>query len=454
MQEKQKFLSTKQKKLHKQVQANRLAMSEATEQIERQTHDMEKYGAEVAELEDVIVGEEKELAKIRDELKDKTQVFSDQIAVKQKSLEPYNAKINEKESAKAVTQSELDILNQKKNAGQAALDDIKQKIESIKQTGRAKEEELAEKKEELETLEKQSQELEKRLGDLANKEADIRSAVSNARAKAEEAKASLQQTQNQGSVLTGLMRLKDSGRIEGFHGRLGNLGTIDGKYDVAISTACPQLDNMVVDSVEVGQQCIEYLRKNNLGRAMFICLDRLPNRNLEPIDTPENVPRLFDLVKMSDRKFAPAFYSVLQNTLVAKDMAQANRIAYGAKRWRVVTLDGQLIDKSGTMTGGGTRVAKGGMSSRFAAQTTREKVTELESERDSYEKKFQDFQRKRQEYENALNDVNNQIPRLKTEVSKIELEIQSAFKNMADAKKRRSEIEYALPEFVDNLVLT
>jgi structural maintenance of chromosome 4 len=69
------------------------------------------------------------------------------------------------------------------------------------------------------------------------------------------------------------------------------------KYDVAISTACPSLENLVVDSVEVGQQCIDYLRKNNLGRANIILLDRLARRDLSAIDTPENVPRLFDLVK-------------------------------------------------------------------------------------------------------------------------------------------------------------
>ncbi len=177
-------------------------------------------------------------------------------------------------------------------------------------------------------------------------------------------------------------RLQESGRIDGFHGRLGNLGTIDQKYDVAISTACPALENLVVDSVEVGQQCIDYLRKNSLGRANIILLDRLAKRDLAPIDTPENVPRLFDLIKTKNDVFRPAFYSVLQNTLVAKDLDQANLIAYGARRWRVVTLDGQLIDVSGTMSGGGTRVAKGGMSSKLVADTTKEHVSKLEVDRD------------------------------------------------------------------------
>lgn len=420
---------------------SRLSASEAANAIEQSTADIEKYGGEVKELEERLVVEEKALADIREELKDKTAGLSEQISAKQKSLEPFNARISQKQSAIAVAKSELDIINEKRNASAVALEEIKAKIVSIRDNGRAKESEFEEKKSELDQLEKDGAELEKRLNSLTNKEPEIRNAVSSARQKAEEARASLSASQNQGSVLSGLMRLKESGRIEGFHGRLGNLGTIDAKFDVAISTACPQLDNMVVDSVEIGQQCIEYLRKNNLGRAMFICLDRLPRRDLSAIDTPENVPRLFDLVKCSDPKFAPAFYSVLQNTLVAKDMPHANRIAYGAKRWRVVTLDGQLIDKSGTMTGGGTRVNRGGMSSKFAAQTSKEQVVKLEAERDAQEQALQQYQKKRQDFETALRDVNNQIPRLRTEISKIELEIQSTLKNMEDAKQRRKEIE-------------
>ena len=62
---------------------------------------------------------------------------------------------------------------------------------------------------------------------------------------------------------------------------------------------------------------------------------------------PENVKRLFDLVQVKDQSVKPAFYFALRNTLVANDLDQATRIAYGAQRFRVVTLQGQLIDTSG-----------------------------------------------------------------------------------------------------------
>jgi structural maintenance of chromosome 4 len=438
--ERRKFISGKQKKAEKTGTTSRLAASEATSEVQRHVDDIERKSAQVIELEAQKTSAEHELASIRDNLKGKTQGISDQIAAKQKSLEPWNEKINQTQSAMAVAQSELDLLQEKANSGQKAIDEAREKIKGIKAAGQSKMDEKVERQAEGRRIEKDIRKLQDAIQKLSASEPEMRSRVSSARQKADEARASLASSQNQGNVLKGLMRLKDSGRIDGFHGRLGNLGTIDEKYDVAISTACSALENMVVDSVEAGQQCIEYLRKNNLGRANFICLDKLAQRDLSAMPTPENVPRLFDLVKPKDKKFASAFYSIMQNTLVANDLEQANRIAYGAKRWRVVTLDGQLIDVSGTMSGGGTRVARGAMSSKLVAETTKEQVQMLEVDRDTLENQFETFQAKQRELEGSLRENQDQIPKLETIIQKLDLEIENQTCNLNDAKKRLEEL--------------
>ncbi|CAD0049230.1 unnamed protein product [Aureobasidium pullulans] len=313
--------------------------------------------------------------------------------------------------------SELEILRERGNAGANAVQDIGNKIASFYETREAKVVEYKECKRERKAVEGSVQEAQAEVNHLVSQEPALR------------------------NVLTGLMRLKESGRIDGFHGRLGNLGAIDARFDVAISTACPSLDNLVVDSVEVGQQCIEYLRKNDLGRANFILLDRLPQRDLSVIQTPENVPRLYDLVKSKHDRYRPAFYSVLQNTLVAKDLEQANRIAYGAKRWRVVTLDGQLIDKSGTMSGGGTRVVKGAMSSKVVADVTKDQVVKLEVDRDTLEETFGQFQQRMQQLEARLRQLQDRVPELETQAQKLRLEVESLDRNIADAEKRVEELK-------------
>ncbi|KAL2753243.1 hypothetical protein ACRALDRAFT_1052131 [Sodiomyces alcalophilus JCM 7366] len=417
------------------------AATEADETVVECTREIESRARELASLEVRIQEEEEELATIRESLKGKTQKFSDQIAAKQKSLEPWMEKINQKQSAIAVAESEMAILREKANAGEVAVAELEAKISSIEEGRAAKLQELRECAIEKARLEKEAGKIEAKLQELARDEPRVRAKVSNARQRADEARSSLAQTQTQNKVLAALMRMKESGRIDGFHGRLGNLAVIDQKYDVAISTACPSLENFVTDTVEAGQQCIEYLRKTNLGRGNFICLDKLRVRDLQPIQTPENAPRLFDLIRARDDRFRPAFYHALQDTLVANDLAQANRIAYGAKRWRVVTLDGELIDKSGTMSGGGTTVKRGLMSSKLIPERSKEQVAELEADLEALEQKFQVWQDRQRDLENRLRALQEEIPQLDTTMQKLGLEVDSAAKNLADAQRRIKELD-------------
>lgn len=149
----------------------------------------------------------------------------------------------------------------------------------------------------------------------------------------------------------------------GILGRLGDLATIPEKYDVAVSTACGMLDHIVVHTTSGAQKCLEFLRKHNLGRANFIPLDKMKKgAHDQVVNTPENAPRLMDLIIPSNFAVTPAIYLAVGNTLVAPDLEVATRWAYDyGKRWRVVTVDGKLIDTAGTMSGGGKSVRKGGM---------------------------------------------------------------------------------------------
>ena len=75
--------------------------------------------------------------------------------------------------------------------------------------------------------------------------------------------------------LTALLREKELGHLPGFVGRLGDLGSIAEQYDVAISTACPQLDFIVVDNMSTAKQCVLLLKQRSLGMATFLGLDKV-----------------------------------------------------------------------------------------------------------------------------------------------------------------------------------
>ncbi|KAJ1435269.1 RecF/RecN/SMC [Ochromonadaceae sp. CCMP2298] len=206
----------------------------------------------------------------------------------------------------------------------------------------------------------------------AEQEAGLQTAVRSAITQAELGKASLatqQSSKGSSAVVQKVLQAARKGgalSAAGVHGRLGDLGCIPAEFDVAVSTACGLLDYIVVDSAEGGQACINYLREMNLGRASFVVLDQMQDwaaRMDRPVQVPAGARRLFDLVEGADAAVRPAFYMALKDTLVAKDLDQAVAMAYQGDRamWRVVTLDGNLIDTSGAMSGGGKEGRSGGM---------------------------------------------------------------------------------------------
>ena len=183
----------------------------------------------------------------------------------------------------------------------------------------------------------------------------------------------MQSTTGRSRVANAILKAaKKNGELAncGVMGRLGDLATIDEKYDVAVSTACGMLDHIVVQTTAGTQKCLEFLRKHNLGRASFVPLDKMKKgAHDRQVSTPEGAPRLFDLINPGHISITPALFLAVGNTLVAPDLETATRWAYEfGKRWRVVTVDGKLIETSGTMSGGGKSVQKGKMKLSVSSQ--------------------------------------------------------------------------------------
>ncbi|KAF8129892.1 RecF/RecN/SMC [Boletus edulis] len=439
LEERRKHANAKAKKLKKTLQEDEQAKAAAERTIQESSAKIDRKRAEIEEHEENLKKEEDLLESIRDSLKDKTQVFHDQIEVKQKELQPWVNKINAKKAGIVVATSERDALANKVAGLKDAVKNAQEDLEQQQATQQAKLGELNDLKAKKATLQKELQAHTKNFHDAQARVQELRGKVSSLRQRTEEAKSSQAASTSQNKVLDHLTRLKQTGRIDGFHGRLGSLGTIPDKYDVAISTACGALHNMVVDTVAQGQACINFLRSQNVGRASFMVLEKLSTERVnERIQTPENVPRLYDLIKPKDPKFLPAFYKAAGNTLVADDLEQANRIAFGsAKRWRVVTLAGQLIDSSGTMSGGGNHVARGGMSSKLAADSVRPEVLrQYEQESDAAAREFEEATKALRTLEGEGERLALAGPELEMGVEKLAMAVNNGRKRLEDAEKR------------------
>uniref|UniRef100_A0A8D3AMU6 Structural maintenance of chromosomes protein n=1 Tax=Scophthalmus maximus TaxID=52904 RepID=A0A8D3AMU6_SCOMX len=361
--EKIKHSKSKNKKLQKQLEKDK----EKLEEVRGVPASSEKAISEATvhkeELETQKVKEEDKLKEVMESLKEETSGLQQDKETKEKELMELSKAVNETRSRMDLAQSELDIYLSRHNTAVTQLNTAKQTLQTTSDT-------LRERRAAIKDLEVKIPQTEQEL----KKVTLLISLVREMRQKVDEAKSSLSSNRSRGKVLDALMQQKRRGTIPGIFGRLGDLGAIEEKYDVAISSSCGALDNIVVDTIDTAQKCVTFLKEQNIGVATFIGLDKMKvwEKNMAPIRTPEDTPRLFDMVRVKDQSVRPAFYFALRDTLVAQDMEQATRMAFQKdKRWRVVTLKGQIIEMAGTMTGGG-RIMKGRMGSSIGAEVSQE----------------------------------------------------------------------------------
>lgn len=151
----------------------------------------------------------------------------------------------------------------------------------------------------------------------------------------------------------------DNPKLSGVHDVIGNLFELDESYSVAISTALGVASaNIVVDNEFVAKEAISYLKNNNLGRATFFPLNIIKPKG---IDTETmNILRssngfiaiASDLVSY-DKKYYNIIVNQLGNVVVVKDIDCANIISKKINyRYRIVTLDGNMLHVGGSITGG------------------------------------------------------------------------------------------------------
>ncbi len=158
-----------------------------------------------------------------------------------------------------------------------------------------------------------------------------------------------------------VLKLRDSGEIGGIHGTVAELGTIDPDYAVAMEIAGgSRLSYIIVENDDTATACVEILKRDRVGRASFIPLDKIKTQPPKKLPTDNGVIDFaLNLVKFEPR-MRPAFEFVFSDTIVTKGFDTAKRLGFRGQR--AVSLEGDLIERSGLMTGGHYQRGGGGLS--------------------------------------------------------------------------------------------
>ena len=358
-------------------------------QIDRKQETLDELESEIREVK-------VEKASIVSEIATKRAERSDVEA----EIEGADTEFDDLKAELADTKETLESLREKKHETQREkdrlLDEARRRSNAVEETRG----ELADAEESIPDLRARLSELHGELDKAEKNHATIEEAISELfaekaekRERLEALEAELREKQNEYATLEAaasergdsswpraVTEVKNGG-IDGVHGAVGELGSVDGQYAEACETAAGgRLANVVVDDDGVGSTCIDYLKRRNAGRATFLPITKMDDRGLPR--TP-SMPGVVDFARnlvTYESTYDPIFSYVLGSTLVVEDMGTARELMGD---YRMVTLDGDLVEKSGAMTGGsggGSRYsftsAGGGKLERLATE-----IATLEDER-------------------------------------------------------------------------
>jgi chromosome segregation protein len=470
--------------------------------------EIEEIKGDISRLEDKIDAEEERIEEAEnkrreafvqvDRKQEKIEELDGDIRNKKVEKSSLKADIQEQEAELEEVEAEIQAVDTEYEEVRDALEENRERIQALKDEkndlqreqdrlldeSRRRSKEEREKKAEIEEAEEELPELDAQLSDLenelekaeANRETitevvedlkqekrelqdDLENVEDDLSAKQQEyaeleARAGESGDNSYGRAVTTILNAE----MDGVHGTVGQLGSVAPDYTTACETAAGgRLANVVVDDDGVGQDCIEYLKSRNAGRATFLPMTEMNGRSLPSApDLPGVVDFAYNLIDF-DPTYADIFSYVVGDTLVVEDMETARDLM---GEFRIVTLDGDLVEKSGAMTGGSKSGSRYSFTKSGKGQLERvaEQITDLEDEKQSIredirdvEERLDDARDRQTDAADQVRDIESDIESIESEREEVEERIQRLQNELADIEDEREEVAEEMEELEADL---
>ncbi len=194
-----------------------------------------------------------------------------------------------------------------------------------------------------------------------------------------------------------VMQCADRGQLRGIHGPVAGLLKVPDAYTVAIEIALGgAMQNVVVEREEDGKAAISYLKRRDGGRATFLPMDAIrANRIQEPdLDRHSGVVGVANELIEYEPQYKNVFANLLGRVIIAEDMDAAISIARAYHhRYRIVTLDGQVLNAGGSMTGGSVSRSAGILSRSNELERLQTQIEHVRSQLDERKHSLSEAQR-------------------------------------------------------------
>jgi chromosome segregation protein len=208
--------------------------------------------------------------------------------------------------------------------------------------------------------------------------------------------------------------------IQGVHGTLAQLGTVNDPYGTALEIAMgARVQNLVVDDDAVAEQCIRFLQSQNAGRATFLPLNQIRGQLRGLPRLPGELGVIDYAIHLIDypTDYDAMFRYALGETLVVEDVGTARRLI---RKYRMVTLDGNLFEKTGAITGGSLQKQASGFFQQGQLDDTLGQLRQV----------FANAQSAKASAQNALNDAELGLQQVQSHLADLKAEAASLQANL------------------------
>lgn len=200
---------------------------------------------------------------------------------------------------------------------------------------------------------------------------------------------------NNSSLPYAVKMVLENPKLRGIHDIIGNLFDVEEKYALAISTALSTASvNIVVEDEKCASDAINYLKANNIGRATFFPLNIIKPKNVDEISL-NKVKNSIGFVGIAsnlinfNKVYNDIILNQLGNVIVVDNLENANKIAKLIEhRYRIVTLDGELLHVGGSLTGGNVIKSRNIILEKYELENNIKLVNSLTEEIKSIEEKI------------------------------------------------------------------
>ena len=246
------------------------------------------------------------------------------------------------------------------------------------------------------------------------------------------------------------------GRIKGICGSVAQLIDVKSEHTVAIETALgAALQNIIVDDESVAKRCISLLKEDKAGRATFLPITSVKARTFENkgLDECEGYVSMASELVKADQKYSQIIASLLGNVCVCENIDSASVIAkkYGYK-FKIVTLDGQVVNAGGSYTGGSVSKSTGILSRKNEIEDIRSKKEKLAETSKELDKQVDSMVQETAKYAADIEGLKEQLGMLSNDCVRLESEIKRVREFVSQYEKQLDDIDLMIEQLKSKMV--